>query len=85
MCVCARCLGCGIGHVASLFAVASFLPLAIGPCLVLTAPLLLDWTLQEYRGVESTNWRRLVTGLLAGFGLGALWWHVLAALLSGVL
>ncbi len=43
------------------------MPIAI----LLIVPLAVDWIIQEYFGIESNNYRRLITGILAGFGVGA--------------
>jgi len=76
--LCARCLGAGIGHVASvlLFAFGVFPPLWMdltGMCVIYA-----DWALQEYAGVMSSNPRRLVTGLFGGFGVGCFCWLIVS-------
>ena len=45
--------------------------------------MLVDWTLQEYAGILSTNPRRFMTGLIAGFGFGLLVIRIVV-LLAGV-
>lgn len=35
---------------------------------ILMLPVFIDWTIQEFGGVESKNWRRVVTGFLGGIG-----------------
>jgi uncharacterized membrane protein len=37
-------------------------------CLVLSAPLLVDWGVQQWLSRPSTNLRRFLTGLMAGVG-----------------
>ena len=65
--LCARCTGIVIGHLlgiaASFFRMDSFLSL-IG-----TLPLMIDGMVQKYTSYESTNMRRLITGILYGFGM----------------
>ena len=65
--LCARCTGILAGHVigmvVSLFRDVSFLSL-IG-----TIPLMIDGTVQQLTSYESTNDRRLFTGILYGFGM----------------
>jgi len=34
--------------------------------------MVVDWGLQRYRVIMSTNGRRVITGLLAGFGMGVI-------------
>jgi hypothetical protein len=48
---------------------ASF-PLGLALCLAL--PLVVDWTIQTLGFCESTNRRRLLTGILAGVGIALL-------------
>ena len=65
--LCARCTGILAGHVigmvVSLFRDVSLLSL-IG-----TIPLMIDGTVQQFTSYESTNDRRLFTGILYGFGM----------------
>ncbi len=64
--VCARCTGVMIGQLLGLVSFA--LPTAWWVSLLLLIPLLLDWSVQEYLLVPSTNTRRLLTGVLGGYG-----------------
>lgn len=69
--MCARCLGVAMGHVVAL---GAWLTLGlIGPlfAVVLMAVCFADWAVQRWAGWESTNPRRLVTGLVGGFGMVA--------------
>lgn len=72
--LCARCTGIVIGHLLgigiSVFHRVSFLSL-LG-----TIPLMIDGVMQKITSYESTNPRRLCTGILYGFG-------VMSALFSG--
>lgn len=68
--VCARCFGSYVGHIAGIVLFLSGVRLHWGICLAMTVPMGVDWGLQRYRGIMSTNGRRLVTGLMAGFGVG---------------
>ena len=65
--LCARCTGIVIGHIfgiaASCFHMTSFWSL------VGSLPLMVDGMVQKYTSYESTNIRRLVTGILYGFGM----------------
>ncbi len=76
--VCARCTGVFLGHhsfaAGYIFSVllGYELKCGAGPLLVaalLMAPMAADWVLQEYGGIGSTNFRRLVTGVLCGVSL----------------
>lgn len=72
--VCARCTGVLIGHILSLFVIGKRLPLMLPVCCCLTT--LADWTAQQL-GKLSTNPRRLITGILGGFGTGAIYFRLL--------
>lgn len=69
--VCARCTGVVLGY---LLAIPGFLYfgylrlIALPGCVIL----LFDWTLQSLKIKESTNKRRLLTGIIGGYGLMSL-------------
>lgn len=65
--VCARCTGVGIGQALALLLWVIDIPLSM--CLCFLTLMGLDWGLQECKIKESTNYRRLFTGILGGFGL----------------
>ena len=67
--VCARCEGEYIGALAALIAVWFVRPAYWFMALIMV-PMVADGLLQAFTGYESTNWRRLVTGMLFGFGAG---------------
>lgn len=66
--VCARCTGVCIGQALALLANLFFqIPLRVS--ILFLALMGTDWGIQETGLLESTNFRRLVTGILGGFGL----------------
>lgn len=68
--VCARCTGVMLGQ---LLGLTAFLRTAVWwLCLLALVPLLVDWSVQCWLLFPSTNTRRFVTGLLAGYGEVAL-------------
>jgi uncharacterized membrane protein len=74
--VCARCTGVGIGHT---IAVLSNLMGARVPAFISVLMLAImgtDWAIQEADMKESTNIRRLITGILGGFGLFNLYFMI---------
>jgi len=75
---CSRCLGCSIGHIASflLFIFGSLPTTTVAILLII--PLAIDWSTQEFLKVNSNNYRRLITGILAGLGVGIIIWKLLA-------
>ena len=64
--LCARCTGIAIGHIfAILVSLSHSVPPAGALCMI---PLVLDGTIQKLTRYESTNSKRVVTGILYGFG-----------------
>lgn len=69
--LCARCTGLWFGYMASIILQKLFLP-PIWLCMSFLLIMFIDWLLQ-YRNIsQSTNLRRLITGILCGYGLLAL-------------
>lgn len=66
--ICARCLGVWIGYVIGLLTFKLHTPSFI-LCVLLMGIMLLDWLLQYNEIVISNNYRRLVTGIMCGYGL----------------
>ena len=66
--VCARCEGELIGILAALIAVW-FLRPSYWLMAVMMVPMAADGLIQGLTEYESTNWRRLITGILFGFGI----------------
>jgi uncharacterized membrane protein len=85
MTICARCFGATIGHVLSfvLFVIGKLPPVYIAIALLI--PLALDWSLQQFFHILSTNPRRLLTGILGGFGVGSIIWTIVACCFSYLL
>jgi len=75
--MCARCLGVGIGQLIGFALFVAGVRVSLVACVAGALVMLLDWGAQEYFGRTSTNPRRLVTGLLAGCGLGTLYCQAL--------
>ena len=70
--LCARCTGVLIGHAGGLLACTKLkVPViaAFTDCFVMFA----DWLVQALGIKESTNNRRLVTGIIGGFGAAVIW------------
>ncbi len=82
--VCARCTGVFIGNIMGiiLFAVkAVCAPAAIAGCICMAA----DWLLQRFHIAESTNPRRLLTGIAGGYGIITLELLVIAKIYHAIL
>lgn len=67
--ICARCTGVALGQLAALASGLLGLRVPAVVCLILLAVMAADWLFQRLGLKESTNPRRLITGLMAGFGL----------------
>lgn len=65
--VCARCTGVIIGYVLAVCSLMIPVPTIL--CLVFCGIMFLDWLIQYLNICVSTNPRRLITGILGGFGL----------------
>lgn len=72
--VCARCTGVIISSVlAAVLFIKKKLPIPL--CIAMSSLMLLDWGIQYLEIKESTNTRRLITGLIGGFGYTTLHLH----------
>jgi len=67
--VCARCTGVFLGELVSVVVCRWFHP-PLWLVLSFCALILLDWGIQALEWKESTNFRRLTTGLLCGYAIG---------------
>lgn len=66
--VCARCTGVIIGYILAVTAFCFFMtPLPV--CVLLCLIMFFDWLVQHLKIHESTNIRRLITGIMGGYGL----------------
>ena len=77
--VCARCTGVFFGECMAL-ATFRFFSLPLILLLFFCSIMLLDWLIQHIGIKESTNWRRLATGLLGGYGYFSIVLKALAVL-----
>ncbi|MBR2019241.1 MAG: DUF2085 domain-containing protein [Clostridia bacterium] len=66
--VCARCTGVFVGQVAALTLFILKIRLHIWVCISFCAIMFGDWLIQRLNLLESTNTRRLLTGVLGGYG-----------------
>lgn len=75
--LCARCTGVIIGE----FLIILFLIIGIKPCTIFSIVCLLimfvDWFIQYINILESTNIRRLITGILGGLGIISLYFNII--------
>ena len=78
--MCARCTGVIIGYLVAIpiYFIYSF---DIGVYTTLCAIMFFDWYIQYLKIRESTNVRRLITGILCGFGLMSLEIQIIGVLI----
>ena len=69
--VCARCFGAFLGYLSALLTFW-YIPMNVGIMAVLCVPMGIDWYIQHLGLYPSTNLRRVITGLLCGYGLNRL-------------
>lgn len=66
--ICARCTGVLIGYASALILYRVY-HISIWLCALFMLIMFVDWFLQYKNICQSTNFRRLITGLLCGHGL----------------
>lgn len=81
--VCARCEGMIFGEITALVFVLIGYRMKIYYCLLLLIPMVLDGTLQYKTSYFSTNIKRLLTGIMFGFGLINLIFSFIKLILPG--
>lgn len=74
--VCARCTGVCIGQFSAIL-INYFITIPIQISFLFLTIMGLDWGVQELKIKASTNFRRLVTGILGGFGLFSFYCKIL--------
>lgn len=67
--LCARCTGVVFGEVIAIISIICTLKIDLMYALLLVVPLVIDGGLQYVKILQSNNFRRVITGILAGFGL----------------
>lgn len=77
--ICARCTGQLIGMVMAIIFYKLICPFSIIVLIGLLLPLIIDGTIQKLTAYESTNVRRLWTGVLFGYSLLTLFFHSVVA------
>jgi uncharacterized membrane protein len=79
---CSRCLGCGVGHTFSFILFISGALPGLFFAFAMLIPFAIDWSIQEFLGIMSNNYRRLITGIIAGLGVGVFIWKSFEVLLG---
>jgi uncharacterized membrane protein len=76
--MCARCTGIGVGYILAAFIALFYGSLGLLTSILLIIPTSVDGTVQLLLRRESTNNRRLITGIAAGVGVVFVLYHLLA-------
>ena len=74
--ICARCSGVALGEIIALTCIW-FLKIPLWVSLILLIPMLIDWSLQFFKILKSSNIRRFLTGILCGFGLTFIYYKII--------
>ena len=80
--VCARCTGVIIGEIICIITILVNIKLSIILYTLLLLIMGLDWFIQYLNILESNNIRRLITGILGGFGLTGIYYYVIVNLIK---
>ncbi len=83
--LCARCTGVLIGQFMSLVLLISGLKLGFFSGIIFISIMGIDWGLQEIKILESTNIRRLITGIVGGYGLFTIYINIFIFLIGLVM
>ena len=75
--VCARCTGVLIGQSSAILIALIYKPISILSSIIMLSVMGMDWGVQELKIKQSTNVRRLITGIAGGYGLFSLYMAVL--------
>lgn len=67
--ICARCTGIMCGYIIAIICLVFVVSFSFLISILLLVPMTIDGTGQLYNKWKSTNSRRFITGLLAGFGI----------------
>ena len=80
--VCARCTGVIIGELITIVLLLCSVEINFIVSLILLLPMGIDWGLQHLKILQSNNIRRLITGILGGFGLTLVYYHAIIFIIT---
>lgn len=80
--LCARCTGIALGYIIALL-VAPFRSFGYSLA-ILMPPLAVDGTVQYFTDYESTNLKRIVTGILYGFAFTSITIHMISSVIKKI-
>ena len=82
--VCARCTGVVVGEFIAIILLVFGVRITTTVSLLLILPLAIDGGIQYLKWLESNNFRRISTGLVAGFGLTYVYYYLIVMLLGQI-
>lgn len=82
--ICARCSGAFLGEIIAVLLILLKINVNILWAIILLLTMGLDWFLQQINWVESNNIRRLITGILGGFGITYTYYNIFIFLKSKI-
>lgn len=75
--ICSRCTGILISFIISLILIINKYYINIWIAIVLLLIMFIDWLLQYFKILMSTNLRRFITGLIGGVGLTYFYYYII--------
>ncbi len=82
--LCARCTGVFLGQCSAVITLLFRKSFSPALCLVMLLTMGADWFIQRIGVLESTNIRRLITGIMGGAGIIFLYFHIISALVKAL-
>lgn len=80
--VCARCTGVIAGELLCIALIGFGILLPVSIASILAVVMFMDWALQYLSIAESTNKRRLITGILGGFGYATVLFSIIQSMVK---
>lgn len=75
--ICARCTGVAIGQILAIILLIIGIRIDIKCSIVILGIMGFDWFIQYIKLLESNNIRRLITGILGGFGIVNIYYYII--------
>lgn len=80
--ICARCTGIIISFVCAVICLVNKLYINKILAIIMTLIMFIDWLIQFLKIKTSTNIRRLVTGLIGGFGMSYVYYYIISYIIN---
>ena len=82
--VCARCTGVIIGQIVEIVLLCFGIDMGLLPAIIMLAIMGIDWLVQFAKIKESTNIRRLITGIAGGIALTYIYFRIIKLIIENV-